>query len=458
MTDRRTTRAAALALTALAACASAPPATDAARPHIVLIVADDLGWGDVGAFGGDLATPHIDRLATEGARLTDFYAAAPVCTPSRYALLTGRYPWRSEGQLNRVVMTFDPRPDQGLTDAEPTLAEALCEAGYETALVGKWHLGHADPRHFPTRHGFEHFYGAAGGCIDYFTHAYATEHDWFRGEEPLVEEGYATDLMTAEAVRVIEERDGERPLFLFVSYTAPHYGKSIQEDVAGEPHTLVTRGFGQPRTDPATGRAVQPVNTLQARLTDVVDARTSEPRDVYAAMVRALDDGVGEVLATLEREGLADDTLVLFTADNGADRTPSNAGSSGPWRGAKHSLYEGGIRVPSAVRWPGACRAGRGPGSGRRPDRPLPDVLRGGGSRVPRRARRHRPAPRLDRRNRARAHSRLAPRRRARGPPRSVQARRCRALRSRTGPGRAGGLGRAASGARGRADAAHRLT
>ena len=331
---------------------SSPPVR---RPSVLLIVADDLGYGDVGCFGGDVPTPHIDSIAAEGARLTDWYVASPVCTPSRYSLLTGRYPQRAQGGLDRVLMTFDAAHDaRGLTAEEETLAARLKRAGYATALIGKWHLGHGEARHWPTRHGFQSFYGAIGGCTDYYTHRYAHVPLWYRDEEPLAETGYSTDLLSAEAERFLRSRGGDEPFFLLLSYLAPHYGKSIAGEVEGEEHTLITSPFGAARTDPRTGRSIQPVNTLQVLPSDLAAFAhvADEKRRYYCAMVKALDDGVGRVLAALEEAGLERDTLVLFTADNGADRTASSAGSSGLLRGGKHSLWEGGIRVPAALRWP----------------------------------------------------------------------------------------------------------
>ena len=350
-------------LVAIASCAYTTPrpgrVAPGTRPNIVLIVSDDQGYGDVSCFGGDIPTPALDRLAREGARLTQFYVAAPVCTPSRYALFTGRHPLRARGGLDRVGMMLDAsHATHGLREGERTLGELLQDAGYETALVGKWHLGHGAPEHLPTRHGFDSFHGLAGGCVDYFTHRYGTVADWYRGEEPLAEEGYATDLLTEAAIRFLTERDDERPFLLVLAYTAPHYGKSLAGDADAE--TLATSDFGDPRVDERTGEAVQLVNSLQApekwlaRFEGVDDPK----RRYYAAMVASMDAGIGRVLDALDETGLARDTLVFFTPDHGADGTRSSAGSNAPLRGGKHSLWDGGLRVPAIVRWPGRVAAG----------------------------------------------------------------------------------------------------
>ncbi len=376
-------------LGAAVAGAVAPASDDPVRPDIVLIVADDLGFGDVSFLDGeDVATPAIDSIARDGAVLADFHGGACVCTPSRFAMMTGRHPWRSAGGLGGVLMMFDPsHRDRGLRPGETTVAETLRVVGYDTMLAGKWHLGHGDAAVSPTAHGFEFFHGCRGGCVDAFTHRYATEPDWWRDDDPLVEEGESNDLIAAAAAAFIAAHDRETgdddPFLLVVSLTAPHYGKSCLEDAAGDPRSLVTRGAGaaRPVTEGGDRRTCRPVNTIQAteedlravgvtpgvHATEVAEATAvadggSVPRHVrrghYRALVHAMDDAVATVLTALEAAGRGD-ALVLFTADHGPDTTVSNAGDAGRWSGGKHGLREGGTRVPTALRWRGVVEPGR---------------------------------------------------------------------------------------------------
>ena len=347
------------------------------RPDIVLLVADDLGWGDRSCLDGEFPTLAIDRLAAEGAVLDAFYAGSSSCTPSRYALFTGRNAWRSQGGLDRVLMFFNEQDRRkGLRPDEVTFAERLSAAGYDTMLAGKWHLGHGEEASSPVRHGFDRFHGCRGGCIDFFTHAYGYIPDWWKDSKPFVEEGEATDLIASAAAKFIREHDrttgDQDPFLLVVAFTAPHYGKSTLETSGDDPRTLLTRRAGDPRTD-AGGNRVQPMNSLQATIEDLEAVGVtpeSDPEQAaavaageqevdpavrrawYRAMLKALDDGVAEVLAALQESGRGD-AIVLFTADNGPDETVSNAGDSGRFKGAKATLHEGGIRVPSILRWPG---------------------------------------------------------------------------------------------------------
>src|SRR5499427_2339255 len=195
----------------VAAQPGAPP------PNIVYIVSDDQGWKDVGFHGSDIKTPNLDRLAQGGARLEQFYAQ-PMCTPSRAALMTGRYPYRY-GLQTAVILS---NGKYGLATDEWLLPQALKEAGYTTAIVGKWHLGHADRKYWPTARGFDYQYGPLLGEIDYYTHSAHDTLDWFRNGAPVQESGYVTELLGADAVRVIERQDPKTPLFLYLTFTAPH--------------------------------------------------------------------------------------------------------------------------------------------------------------------------------------------------------------------------------------------
>ncbi|MFT5284778.1 MAG: arylsulfatase A-like enzyme [Planctomycetota bacterium] len=281
------------------------------RPHIVLILADDLGWGDVGYHGAtDLRTPHIDALAESGLQLDQFYAM-PTCTPTRAALLTGRYPSRY-GLQSCALM---PWSQAGLALTERLLPELLRDVGYRTAIVGKWHLGHFQAEYLPTRRGFNSHYGSYSDGVDYFKHDRNGSLDWHRDEQPVRETGYATDLLAAEASRIIERHEGDEPLFLYVPFTAPH--APIQAPLESEQEFKHIE-------DPA--------------------------RRTYAASVAHLDTAVGRIVRSLETRGIREQTLLLFLSDNGA--AGNHAGSNTPLRGSKFSAFEGGIRVPAIASWP----------------------------------------------------------------------------------------------------------
>lgn len=305
------------------------PDPAAAPPHIVYIVSDDQGWKDVGFHGSDIRTPNLDELARGGVQLGQFYAQ-PMCTPSRAALLTGRYPHRYG--LQTLVIPSAGR--YGLPTDEWLLPQALRSAGYRTAIVGKWHLGHADRKYWPMQRGFDSQYGPLLGEIDYFTHSAHGTRDWFRNEQPVVESGYATELIGREAVRVIDEHDTSTPLFLYLAFTAPH----------------------------------SPYQAPQAWLDRYAD-QEDPSRRAYAAMISAMDEQIGEVVRALERRGLREDTLIVFQSDNGGPRSAKFTGEvdmskstipadNGPYRGGKASLYEGGTRVAALANWPGRIPSG----------------------------------------------------------------------------------------------------
>jgi len=302
-------------------CKSGPAARSAEKPNIVFLLADDLGFRDVGFCDGSIKTPNIDKLAAAGTRLDQFYVQ-PVCSPTRSSLMTGRYPMRYGLQVGVVR----PWAQHGLPLEERTLAEALKETGYTTAICGKWHLGHLDHRYLPTARGFDHQYGHYNGALDYFTHIRDKGLDWNRDDKPLREEGYATNLLADESVRLIEQHNVSRPLFLYVPFNAPH----------------------------------SPFQAPQSYL-DMYKHVKERNKRAFAAMVTCMDDAVGRIVAALDKRGMRRNTLIFFCSDNGGMNMVSD---NGLLRGQKAQLYEGGIRVPAVAVWPGVLEAGavvRGP-------------------------------------------------------------------------------------------------
>ena len=298
-----------------------------------MIFTDDQGMNDVGCYGSEIPTPHIDSLAQDGLKFDSWYVASSICTPSRFGLLTGRNPSRSKDALLGALMFLDPLDAaRGLHPDETTIATTLSQAGYQTALIGKWHLGHGQPSLLPQQHGFEHSYGHTAGCIDFYTMSYGNTPDWYRNGDSIQQSGYATDLITEEAVSFLNEREKGKPFFLHLAFNAPHFGKGWND---GEN---------------------KPVNLLQPHPRDLAKFQhINDPtRRKFAAKVAALDDGIGKVLATLEANGLAESTLVIFMTDHGGD---SNYGGSNlPYRDGKATLFEGGIRVPCLMRWTGKIK------------------------------------------------------------------------------------------------------
>lgn len=306
----------------------------ARRPNVLFILADDLGYGDLSCYGRpDYQTPVLDNLARQGLKFTNNYAAAPVCTPTRCAYITGRYPQRLPVGLEEPLKASSP-PNIGLPPEHPTIASLLRANGYDTSLVGKWHLGRK-PEFGPNRHGFDEFFGVLSGAVDYFTHKAADAPggtassgggpDLWQNLTPIERVGYLTDLLSDKAVEVIS-RPHAKPFFLSLQYTAPHSPWEGPEDEAIG-HT--THGPG-----PMTGGG-----SLK----------------IYAAMMKSMDAGIGRVLKALQRAKLDRDTLVIFTSDNGGERYSFNW----PFSFQKMYLYEGGTRVPAIVRWPGVIPAGR---------------------------------------------------------------------------------------------------
>ena len=327
----------ALLVTAALACSTAPAGSvhaaqaQSKQPNIIHIVADDLGWKDVG-FNGctDIKTPNIDALAKGGAKLSQFYVQ-PMCTPTRAALMTGRYPFRYGLQ----TMVIPSVSDYGLDTSEWLMPQALKDAGYETAIVGKWHLGHADKKYWPKQRGFDYQYGAMIGEIDYDTHEEHGVLDWFRNNEPVKEEGYSTTLIGKDAARLIEAHDTQKPLYMYLTFNAPHTPYMA-------PKEYVERFAGI--ADPT--------------------------RRTYAAMVACLDDEIGRVVSALEKKGMRDNTLILFHSDNGGTRSAMFAGvmadmskvkipcDNGPYRDGKGTIYDGGTRVCALANWPGKIKPG----------------------------------------------------------------------------------------------------
>ncbi len=301
------------------------PASHTPVPRaIILFICDDLGYGDLSCYGGRISTPNIDAIAGRGVRFTDFHSSGAVCSPTRASLLTGVYPQRC-GILD-VVSAANHR-HAGL-DAErwTTLPKLLKERGYATALSGKWHLGY-EARFGPCRHGFDEFHGYLSGNVDYFSHLDQTGvPDWWMDEKIADEPGYTTHLITGHAIDFIR-RHREVPFFLMVAHAAPHYPYQGPGDAAERMAGGACPVHGRRQNDPG----------------------------VYQEMIAALDEGIGKVMSELDRLGLADEALVLFTSDHGC---PSIQGSNEPMRGFKGGLEEGGLRVPLLLSWPGALPAG----------------------------------------------------------------------------------------------------
>jgi arylsulfatase A-like enzyme len=310
-----------LGSTAQALASSLP--TQHSRPNIVLILADDVGWNDVGFHGSEIRTPHIDALAAAGIQLERFYVKA-VCTPTRAALMTGRHPFRygmSDGAIS-------PPNKQGLPLEETTIAEILQTYGYYTAILGKWHLGHYQVDFLPTSRGFAHHYGHYGGAVDYFDHTHERYGglDWHRNQELVSEEGYTTHLLGDEALRLIKNHDfGQAPLFLYMAFNAAH----------------------------------TPLQAPQNWLAEYPEIEDEERR-IFAAQVSAMDAEIGRIVKALQQQQVYDNTLIVFTSDNGASLyRGATSGDNRPLRGYKHTLYDGGLRVPTVISYPAKLPQGK---------------------------------------------------------------------------------------------------
>jgi arylsulfatase A-like enzyme len=338
-------------------CALLPASFTAANPsenppHILLIIADDLGWKDVGFHDSEIQTPNIDRIAHQGIELDRFYVQ-PTCSPTRAAIMTGKSPARLG-----LYRPIGKNQEIGLPLEEKILPEYLLDAGYTTAMFGKWHLGHHTPEYFPNQRGFEYFYGYVTGGIGYWDHNHGGGHDWQRNGKTLREEGYSTRLLATDAVRVISSHDATQPLFAYLALGAPHLPNEAPEQTIGKYSHL-----------------------------------PNEKRRIHAAMIDEMDRAIGSVIAALEQKSMLDNTIVIFASDNGgliygsnegpirtvakiattifdrpipftilefmATNTFDGASDNSPLAGGKGDVREGGVRVPAAVLWPAQLKPGK---------------------------------------------------------------------------------------------------
>jgi arylsulfatase A-like enzyme len=302
------------------------------RPNIIFIVADDLGYADLGCYGGrDAAfgpvSPVLDGLAANGLKLTQGYSNSPVCSPTRFAMITARYQYRLRGAAEEPIRSSSRGSTTlGLPTDHPTLPSLLKASGYQTALIGKWHLGYP-PSFGPLRSGYDEFFGPMSGGVGYFTHCDSTGgHDLWLGEEDKKEEGYLTDILSKRAVDYVERMaKQEAPFFLSLHYTAPHWPWETRDDAEKAP-------------------------TVKDNLFDLAGGNIH----VYRRMIHHMDEGIGWIMAALQKHGMADNTLVVFTSDNGGERFSDNW----PLVGGKMDLTEGGIRVPWIAHWPAVIAKG----------------------------------------------------------------------------------------------------
>ncbi|MEU9038209.1 sulfatase-like hydrolase/transferase [Streptomyces sp. NPDC048352] len=301
------------------------------RPNVLFILGDDLGWADLSSYGAPhIKTPNLDRLAREGVRFTDAYAGSATCSPTRFSLYTGRYPARTRGGLAEPIADRSA----GLDPTHPTLASLLKGAGYATALIGKWHAGYL-PDHSPTKSGWEEFFGNFGGALEYYSKlGLGGEYDLYEGDAEYKDLRYYTRIITERASEYVSRDHGGRPWLLNLNFTTPHWPWIADGDTA------------------ASAEIVRRIKAGDGRALWHHDGGSVEK---YRQMVEDLDRSVGEVLKALKRSGQEDDTLVVFSSDNGGERFSY----AWPLSGAKASLQEGGIRVPNIVRWPARLDGGQ---------------------------------------------------------------------------------------------------
>ena len=292
------------------------------RPNIIYIMTDDMGYGDLSGYGRkDYSTPNIDKLASQGIKFVNAYSAGPLCTPTRTAFMTGRYPAKTPVGLLEPLTGNKNDTAFGLTSKYPSIATLMKAAGYQTVLIGKWHLGSLS-QHSPAKNGFDYFFGFHSGANDYISHkGDKGKHDLYENDALVYPKGYLTDLFAQKAVEFIKQKH-YKPFFLTITFNAPHW--------------------------PWQGPTDKPYE-------DSVDYRKGGSPSIFAAMMKSLDDAVGSIMKTLDDEQLSKQTIVIFTNDNGGERYSDNGGLAK----AKGTLWEGGIRVPAFVRWPGNIKPGK---------------------------------------------------------------------------------------------------
>lgn len=312
------------------------------RPNVIIMVADDLGWADVGFHGGDIDTPSLDQLAAQGMQLNRFYTT-PICSPTRAALMTGRDPIRL-GVAYATIMAWD---NTGIHPDEHFMPQSFLSAGYQTAMVGKWHLGHAQQTYHPNNRGFEHFYGHLHTEVGYYP-PFANQggRDFQANGVEIDDQGYETYLLADEATRYIKARDKNKPFFMYMPFIAPHTPFDAPDDLK-EKYADVKdeREMSRSKNSDETRKMMKMLGQSSAR-------------PIYSAVVEGMDRSIGRVLATLDEEGIADNTIVLFFSDNGGAVYAGGGAYNAPLRGGKGDTFEGGIRVVATMRWPEEIKAG----------------------------------------------------------------------------------------------------